>query len=191
MAIAFVSVAWLGGNANGAVTINWGTGSFRMYEDDGTTLLNGDSLSSVGGFIQLLWVGTSADSYDGFDISDPEGLMGDDAVVATAWVGLGNKGGDGRFTVTGTISAYPINSRYVIRFFSVPSPTYASGLVPQSGNYGYTDEFVQNTAGDGDVFFFNFTQSYSAIYPVPEPGTIGLMLVGLGLIAGRRFRRKS
>ena len=171
-------------------TIAWGaTPTFRAYASDGITLLPGSALSSVGGFVQLLYLGTDG-LYNGF-INSGTGVAGDDSVVQTTWVGTSAMNAAGQFFSNYSAST-ALGSGYQIRFFDTASPNYAGGALPATGYYGLSQKFTQT--GDPDVGgsdTFNFNQNYSAnIAVVPEPSTVALMLAGLGVLGFARMRRK-
>ena len=171
-------------------TIFWGTtASFKAYASDGTTLLPGSQTTGAAGLVELLYLGADG-IYNGFS-GTGTGVMGDDAVVQTSWIGSVSMGASGQFGATAAVS-YGIGSKYSIMFFDTISPNYGAGTVPASGNYGMSGVFTQ--AGDpslGGSDSFSFTQNYSATSPVavPEPSTVALMLAGLGILGLRKMRR--
>jgi len=170
-----------------AASLNWGTtGSLRAYQNGGSILITGGASSSVGGFVQLLYLGADA-TYNGFQDTGT-GVQGDDTVVATTFVGFGAMNRSGEFNVL-TSHNYAAGSKFLMVFFEVPS---ASGNVPTTGNYG-TSELFTSTADPslGGIDTFNFDKNYSAstLVAVPEPTTVALMLAGLGMLAVRRFAR--
>lgn len=176
--------------AQAAATIIWQTGpgaTDYLTQLGGGSRITGNGTvapaGTVGGFLQLIYIGTS---YDGF-VDSGTGVLGDDAVVATAYVGLGAMGADGRFLASSG-NSYASGSQFIIRFFDTPSGTYGSGLVPTSGYYGISGVFTttQDPTGTGSDTF-NISGPVTTV--VPEPTTVALMIAGLGILAGRRFLR--
>jgi hypothetical protein len=183
--------------ACGSNSITWttsgqGAGAYagqRIFMDSGfTTPVPGSQTAGSGGFIQLVFVGT--DGYDGLDLGNTEGVMGNDDVVAWSSLGIGKKAAkvDGNFTVTATPTTYPNDSDFIIRFFDLASPNYVIGEIPQSGEYGFVAGF-QNTSLVADTFAID-SDVYTDL-PVPEPGTILLALTGLATILVRRKLRRE
>ena len=161
----------------------------RGYQLDGTTLITANqTLSTVGGFVQLLYLGADG-IYNGF-INSGTGVVGDDVVAQTTWFGVGAMGRAGEFVSSATVSTI-IGSKYEIRFFDTPAASYP-GSVPTTGYYGLSQVFSQTGDPDvGGVDTFSFNANYSAtIAVVPEPSTVALMLAGLGVLGFARMRRK-
>ena len=170
-------------------TIAWGTGAFRAFDSDTTTLLSGNASSSLGGFVQLLNLGIDG-IYNGY-VGSGIGVVGDDTVIATTWVGSGMSVVNGAFAPANIAVSSAVGTKYEIRFFNTPSSNFGAGSVPLSGFYGTSQVFTQ--AGDpttGGTDNFSFNANYSATSPVPEPSTVALMLAGLGVLGFARMRRK-
>lgn len=171
-------------------TIYWqSTAVNRAYGNDGVTLLPGSALSSVGGLVQLIYLGTDG-IYNGF-VNSGTGVVGDDVVAQTTWIGTASMNAAGQFYSSYAANT-PTSSKYEIRFFDTASPNYAGGALPTTGYYGLSQVFTQT--GDpalGGIDTFSFDQNYSAtIAIVPEPSTVALMLAGLGVLGFARMRRK-
>ena len=176
--------------------IGWFAEANWLNYGDGSTRLTGSLLdTSVGCFVQLLWVGANGSIDSAYiDGSDGTGAT-DDLVVDTRWVGaaVGDNGyfGGGDIAAGGNIVSGRV---YFARVWSAPSPNYASGLIPTSGTNRYQNSATWtyphsnplrdsfDIAGSGDL---NTTLAPLAI---PEPGV--LALVALGLI-GLRLTRKQ
>jgi len=174
-----------------STAITWSTGGQLLNNAANTTLLAGSNLNPGGeltsGFIQLLYLGAGG-TYGGYTASGT-GVVEDDAVVATGWIGIGigmAANDDGAFTVPASPHSYPDGSAFIIRFFDTPSPNYAGGAVPTTGNYGLSSTFV-STASPADTFQIN-SSDYTDI-PIPEPGTMALGLIGLVTVAFRKLRK--
>ena len=184
---ALLCVSW----ASASTSIIWETtGSPPQFlrNSTDTAFLTGNRTATgytVAGFIQLILVSGGVNStYDGLNLADPQGEGGDDVVIDTAWVGkgtpsLGSPSPDGRFSTTKSYTSTGQN--YVIRFFDTPSPDYATGLIPTTGNYNFLSGFT-STGNPTDTF--SITSNISANVPVavPEPGTLLMALLGVGVV---------
>ena len=168
--------------------LNYASGS-------GNPLVGSLADSSVGCFVQLLWVGANG-SID-FAYADGDDGTGttDDLVVSTIWVGYG-VGENGYFSGVNIAEGGDIveGRVYFGRAWNAPSGNYAGGDVPAGAAVRYINSSTwtyPSTAptfdnfdivGSGDL---NTTLTPLAI---PEPGV--LALVALGLI-GLRLTRKQ
>lgn len=185
LGVVAISVAPM---AKAVDTIAWGNGAFKAYQSDTVTLLPGNASSSIGGFVQMIYLGVDG-IYNGY-VGSGTGVSGDDVVVATTWIGSGGMVVAGAFSPASFTATTAIGSKYEIRFFDNASSNYAGGAVPTSGYYGLSQVFTQ--AGDpnlGGTDSFSFNANYSTTTPVPEPSTVMLMLAGLGLVGMRKLRR--
>ncbi len=176
-----------------SVAVIWNTQAGKLANDRfGAPLPAGSSLTA--GFCQLLFIGAS---YDGL-ASSGDGVLGDDVVLQTTYIGTGTMSAAGTLNSTYNNTTYAIGSRFVIRFFDTPSPAYGTspdGLVPTTGYYGlsqiYTTTQLHNAAPVTETFAFdaNYNADISVV-AVPEPSTVALMLAGLGVLGFSRMRRK-
>lgn len=186
-------------SAHGVATINWGTGPSGdlLQSDNSTPIVGNHTDSSLGGFLQLIFVGANgldAVSYTEWDT--PTGLLssGNDQIVGTSWVGegiLGFLSPNGDFLAS-DVHSMPIGSQFVIRFFETASPNFGSGLVPTSGNYGISSTFVSTgnpDAGGTDDFNIN-SGLFTNLGPIPEPGTVALFGIGAVVLALRKRLKK-
>lgn len=178
--------------------VTWFSGAgWLFYADGSTPLIGSQSDSSVGCFVQFLWVGANglidsayADGGDGTGTTD-------DLVVSTVWVGYGVPGGaDGYFNNVEVSDGGDIvsNRVYFGRVWNAPSANYAGGTVPSGAAVRYQNSPTW-TYPKSDPAYDSFDLSGSGdlsttLTPlaIPEPGV--LALVALGLI-GLRLTRKQ
>jgi hypothetical protein len=187
-----------------AITMTWGTGTGAFLQDSTGTKLFGDSTLSgfsSAAFIQVIWTGGDG-IISAFDSTSLNGVnsLADDKVVATEWVGKGypiaGTGGNrnGYFLDTMSLTqGTSLSSTFYIRFFDAVSPNYTLGYVPTSGKYSdYTDASFSVTQGMIDSGLGTMkvlsSQMATTLVAVPEPSTIGLLLLGAGLVVFRRMR---
>ncbi|MBP7829566.1 MAG: PEP-CTERM sorting domain-containing protein [Kiritimatiellae bacterium] len=163
---------------------------------DGTTLLGGDVSSSIGCFVQLLWVGANGVADQAYASGDGTGST-DDVVIEWRWIGAGAAGGDDGWFSGGLTAAggdVQSNRVYFARFWSDASPNYAAGSVPTSVTNRYangptwTYPHSDPVADDFDVTYGGDVDTTLTPLAIPEPGV--LALVALGLI-GLRLTRKQ
>jgi len=188
-------------SAKGYPTIVWGTGpSADLLQSDNATLITGNHTdSSLGGFLQLIFVGANGlDAVNYTEWDTPTGLLssGDDQIIGTSWVGEGTvmflpPNGD---FLAENIHSMPIGSQFVIRFFETASPNFGSGLVPTSGNYGISSTFLSTAdpdpAGEGIDQFMISSSLFANLGPIPEPGTVALFGIGAVVLALRKRLKK-
>lgn len=186
--------------AHGVATISWYTeppGELRQ-SDNSTLIVGNHTDPTLGGFLQLLFVG--ADGIDTLDYTDwdtPTGLLssGNDEVIGTWYVGggvLGFLSPDGAFDAGTSAHEKPIGSQFTVRFFEMPSPNFGTGLVPTSGNYGYSQIF-SSTADPVNSGFESFeihAPLFANLGPIPEPGTVALFGIGAVVLALRKRLKK-
>jgi hypothetical protein len=174
--------------------ISWfADANWLNYADGSTPLAGSLNDSSVGCFVQLLWVGLEGVINDAYNYGDGTGVS-DDLVVSTIWVGY-NVGDDGYFSNVFVPDGGDIveDRYYFARVWSAPSANYASGLVPSGGAVRYANSSTWqypkenpvadlfDIAGDGDL--------NTTLQAIPEPGMIALM--ALGLMTLRIARRRK
>ncbi|MBU1693588.1 MAG: hypothetical protein KKC51_06455 [Verrucomicrobia bacterium] len=162
---------------------------------DGTTLLNGDLLSSVGCFVQLLWVGVDGTPSQAYNSGDGTGFS-DDVVVDWRWIGAGAaSGADGWFSGGQVVAGGDVQSNrvYFARFWSDASPNFAAGSVPTSLTNQYangptwTYPHSAPTFDDFDVTYAGDVDTTLSPLAIPEPGVLTMLVLGLmGLRATRK-----
>lgn len=187
-------------------TISWQTEAGQQVLRDSSTNFLTAGASNTTGFIQLIYLGpnNAFDSFTNYFLANSTGIAGDDKVVGTAWVGSGfatKTQNDGKFQMFDTSNTNAIGSRFVIRFFSQPSPNYSLGYVPTSGYFGFVGTGqVNNVSGafistqDPNaaiaVDLFELQQFAGTTYAIiPEPATLLFALAGIGAMIYRRFRK--
>lgn len=199
LAIALVVLALSHGIAFG-YGIQWSSvnGSLN-YADGVSTPLFGSTDSSLGCFVQLIWVGANGtidQAYYGDSINGTGPT--DDSVVDWAWVGAGGAGGeggwfDGQQVVEG--SDVQDGRTFYLRAWSAPASSFASGYVPTSSTNLYANSATwtwTKTLPTFDLMDFtadseNFNTTLSPM-AIPEPAMFGLGIIGL--ISLRLFGRK-
>jgi hypothetical protein len=175
----------------------WTAGNY-IYNSDGSTWATRDTDNSVGFFAQLIYAGS-----DGIanDISGTgTGVTGDDSVYNVAWLGEDGGSIDGVWwsgtgkTVPGTATEDGYN--FYARIYAAPAASW-NGLATTIDNQSY---YYQGSVWDYDndapagteTYSFDSAESgnWSIDTPiaVPEPTSVILALLGLGLV--RLYRRK-
>lgn len=180
-------------NSFAAPSFDWGTSGGQWLQDSSGVALTGDQNNPITGFIQMLYLGADK-TYNGF-IASGSGVLGDDVVVATSWVGQNvffNT--DGSFTpATEIYDTSSTNSLFLVRLFDTVSPNYAAGEVPTSGNYQYSSIFMGSTTTgptqDADEFYL--TSALQTTIAIPEPATLALAFTAIGFFVIKRLRRKK
>jgi hypothetical protein len=203
LAVALVIVALSYGSAFG-YGIQWSSVVGYLRYANGSTDLAGGT-SSVGCFVQLIWVGGNGlidQGYYGSNIDGTgtaQGMVGsDDKVVSTAWIGEGGAGGgDGWFdSATVDEGGDVVGGRsYYLRAWTAPASSYASGYVPTSSTNKYLNSapwtWTKTNPSYDPVDFTSAGEIFSATHvplPIPEPAALGLGIIGL--ISLRFFNRK-
>jgi hypothetical protein len=178
--------------------ILWYAESGFLHYADGSTKLNGDTSSSFGCFVQLLWVGANGTIDAAYNSDSGAGIgSSDDVVVDKLWVGAGfANGADGWFS-GGNVpeGGNMVSGRtYFARAWSAPALDYNNGFVPTSltNKYGDSSTFTWRRILDGGDSFdvanpsFSTTQTPLAI---PEPAVLALALTGI--LCLRLFKRNK
>lgn len=190
--VVFAQQGWYG--------ISWLMDAGYAYYNGGTTWLRGNwTNSSVGCFVQLLWVGPNGVPDQAYAYGDGTGPT-DDVVVDKLWIGHGAAMGDDGWFAGGDIAAGGniVSGRvYFARFWTAPSPDWTNGLVPTSlTNFyanGPTWTFpMSNPIRDTfDVAYAGNIIANLSPLPIPEPAAVGLVLIGLGCVRMMRRRKAS
>jgi len=196
-------------SSQAVVTFSYGTGSWRVYDENGLPPASGATLlspaeysySGAGCFVQLIY------SSDGNIY--PAGISGDgtthanNVVIATTWIGrliIGS--GAGRFSGQSFTHSYPVGSSFFIRVWNAASSDYdgtatdTAALVPTGMGVYYGDSNIYATqanpdAPGGPTDAFVLTGDWATdLTPVPEPGTFALFGLGILTVALRRKFRK-
>lgn len=178
--------------------INWV--SNPALANDAVTYFD-HSQALAGGLLQLVYLGGNG-VWDGLKVSDAgvgTGLQGDDELVASAHIGSGYvMNQNGRFQVPDTYITNAIGSYFAVIAFKDASGNEASGILPADVSiYGLattgtvigattTDGAYITTAGDTATQHDKF---YVTITMVPEPASMALGLLGLGILVARRIRK--
>lgn len=195
--IVALAVVAMSQSASYGYGINWSSVNGYLNYSNGTVQLSGNLSSSLGCFVQLLWVGPNGIADSAYYGTGIDGHGGDDVVVDTAWVGAGGaSGGDGWFDGQSVADGGSVSSGsvYFLRGWSAPASDFASGYVPASGTNRYFNSGLWtynhiNETGD----FVDFTQAGgnldTTLSPIPEPAMIGLGIIGL--ISLRLLRKRS
>lgn len=153
-----------------------------------------------GGLVQLIYLGGNG-TWDGLKVSDAGtglGVQGDDEVVDFNAIGAGfmASNGDGHFAIGNSPITNAIGSYFAVIAFKdassgsgfIPADPSVYGIATTGHVVGATtfDGSLVTTAGDpaiqSDTFSF-------AIVMVPEPASMALGLLGLGILVARRIRK--
>lgn len=195
-AVVIFSILLLGGSAQASISVNLKK-TFNIWADSGGTVL------PVGSLVHLVWsaddvysaptggsIPSVGDQYAGGDY-----LLFSAATTATSgWSG----DFDGSATYNnGNVGGANINLGYVYAF------VFQDG-VPQAGDWyarsamitGLGDASLPTPPPPDSLDVSPSSVARMVVHPasggyqvVPEPSTVGLLLVGIGLVAARRFRR--
>lgn len=165
------------------ITWNWDeSAAAGMFLSDGTTLL------PIGSIVQILFTADAA--LGGVNLADPLGAPAGDTLIAQA-----NTAGAG-FYLNGPAN-YGALGEYVGGF--VYQRIFTSDISPTTGEYAIglhlhgASPANTATAEGSTVFSFAWDSNLEAqptfIAVIPEPSTIMLSILGLGVIMVRRFRK--
>lgn len=188
-AFAGTSVAWY-----------FGYGMYPHGASDLVTTTPGTGVAAVNSVTwQLVWAGAD-NTIDIVDASN-SGLgyvSDDDVVLQTRTTAAGGDASFDEWLYNADIPAwYETSTTYggyaYIRVFQDTTPAngewyYNSGTVALN-NIDTTNPLRTPDFIDGNPSTTAGNALNVQIVPVPEPSTVGLLLVGVGLIAARRFRR--
>jgi len=186
-------------------TMQWGITSVTSPGSD-LGNLNGSALAGsqtdplVGCYIQLLWSGANGVA-DAINLSNLDGHGNDDVVVAKGYVGFGTGFNtiQGYFfsgaTLAANTASYVVGvDSFFIRTWNAPATStgaYNAGNAPLGtatyyGNSG-THVLADNPTFDKWTLSSGFD---TTIAIVPEPSSMALLIVGAGMVAMSRFRRR-
>ncbi|MFH0953343.1 MAG: hypothetical protein V1873_03335 [Verrucomicrobiota bacterium] len=176
--------------------IHWFNESTNMvYYNGGVTPLPGNRTdSTIGCFIQLIWVG--GDGFIDLASNSGTGVTDDDQVSAYSWMGSGIFS-DPNGYVSATPDAYTNSGLYYVRAWTAPSADFANGLVPTSATnfYGNSPTFNYTKPDPESSVDFNFGVDgdgggwSTTLQAIPEPTILGLGLIGA--VCLRLYRRRS
>lgn len=181
--------------AQAETNLMWGNSSAITYFDLSTALpcATDDTNWMAGCFVQLISCGGNGVA-DAFHFAAATGVSGDDAVVATGFLGQ-NEGFGGQ------PGLYPFQpflgvsmGTYFVRVFDDPSSDFPSGVNARFPDHS-TNHFWQSSIGtyEPDITGYDdwdFAPSGgAALIPIPEPSTVvfGLLAIG-GIAMVRRLR---
>lgn len=178
-------------------TLNWGTGSgtYIITASDSSTRLApySQAFSASDVFVQLILANGSIHEAG----TSGNGTTGGDTVLATSWMGRGFfSSSGGEFDGAALSESLAVGSKLYIRAWNAASPDYTGGAaqilasVPTGGSVRYGNSLLYTTTSDplgppaSETFALdNVGAGFSTtLVAVPEPGTWGLMVVGLVLM---------
>lgn len=180
--------------------ISWFANDQYMYYANGSTYLDGNSDSSLGCFVQLIWTGPDNEIDTAYLDGGDGTSMDDDVVVDWRWMGSGLAGGaDGWFSGGDVVDGGNIQSDrwYYARAWTAPADSYSAGDIPTSptNKYGNSPTWQypkSDPVRDGfDVTDSSYPQFTTSLSPlaIPEPAVLALGLIGL--ISIRLLRRRG
>jgi hypothetical protein len=199
VALTIVAMSLLGASCAMANSIVWGVQSVSSYTwnnhlDQGME----GSVSACSFLIQLIYAGANG-VIDDIYMIDADGTGSDDVMVAFSKFGSGTiPRTDGKCEPPSYNNTYANGSKYYMRAWEGVSA--GSGATP-SGVQWYGNSMTFTVTGyNADPAFetednFFATQNLGgssgtyAMQAVPEPSTMGLLLIGVGMVALRRMRR--
>ena len=194
--VALVLMVMVGVEADAEVSVNFSTPLSALWNWNHTSLIPAGSL--------FLAYYTVSGGTAGFNPVNPWAPIGDTLLIPTSdpQGGLSTQGGPptaGAITGHGSesfgigSSAYSPGNLYIAVFDIAYTPNMTSVPVGTSYGLGYvytglTQQFGQPQGPDQYGPGVSLIQT--SLQTIPEPGSMALMLVGLGMVAVRRFRKK-
>lgn len=199
LATMFTSVAFA------TPVLQWGITSSTSPSDvlgnlSGTALTGSKNDPLVGCYIQLLWTGANG-VIDTINVANSDGHGGDDVVVARGYVGYGT----GLGTTAGYFYSTAVNgantSTYIVgtdsffmRTWNAPvasAGAYTAGTAPIATATYYGNSGTHVLADSPTYDDWKLASGFdTTIAIVPEPSTIGLLGIGLAVLAFRRKNKK-
>lgn len=173
-------------------------GSGTVSDHNDVPIVQGDGLTG-GGFLQLIWTG--ADETIDPATNSGDGTTNDDVVRAVWYIDGGTLATDGEFysgndyNFDNTSNPEIIGDILYVRAWEDESDGYTGALtdpVPSAAQY-YGDSPITYTVTGSTAQDFDLSGSandWSTTTPIPEPGTISLMVLGFATIGLKRKLRK-
>ena len=208
VAMVMAVALFMTGVSHAANSIEWKSSNlvYRVYDQTGVgnTLLapSSGTFASSDCFLQLIY---APDGNIYAPTASGNGVTGGNLVMGVTWAGSGGIGArQGQYSSTVAGETLAIGSKVFVRAWNTNSPdftgvaTQTNALIPSLGAnvyYGDSAPFLTTKDPGGapaiDVFYLSASFATDQLL-VPEPGTIGLLLVGMGmLVASRRSRREG
>ncbi len=181
--------------AYSAVDLQWG-GSMLRNSDESTELTGDFADSSIGFFVQLIFVG--ADDQINPITNSTDGVTGTNTVVDWTFIGNGStifNGPDGDVAVNETYDSgsnfeLNVNDKVFMRVWNAASPDFATGTIPFATATHYGDSAILTI--DTTPGTTNFGSFSTTLAVIPEPSTFMSVLIAGGTVLfamRRRFRK--